>query len=141
MQAAQRESGLEFGNLISAKVPAPLRSVLEPVLGELLALRRVQRIYRQIPPLQNPGEFARAVLEQLGAQFDLTQEEQFRIPSSGPAVVVANHPYGGLEGLFMVRLLCCLRSDVRILANSHLSVIPEFKDLFIPVNPFGGRAA
>lgn len=115
--------------------------LLERPAAGLLGLGRIQRFYRGLPRIDSPAEFARVALEQLGARFEVAQEEQFRIPSGGPAVVVANHPFGGLEGLFLIWLLCCLRSDVRFLANFHLGRVPELKDLFIPVNPFGGREA
>ena len=56
-------------------------------------------------------------------------------------MVVANHPYGGVDGMILAHLLCQIRDDVRILANYHLKRIPELSELFIAVDPFGGQEA
>jgi putative hemolysin len=141
MQHFVRESPLNLKGLIPKQLPAPVQPLFESMARGVLGLGPIERLYRTLPPLKNPCEFARAALKRLGARFDVRSEEQFRIPQSGAAVVIANHPFGGLEGLFMVWLLKCLRDDVRILASFQLSLIPELKELFIPVDPFGGRRA
>src|SRR5208283_1181891 len=60
-----------------------------------------------------------------------------QIPRSGPLVVVANHPFGILEGAVLATVLAQVRSDVRFLANGLLAAIPEIQDLLIPVDPMG----
>lgn len=141
MRSAVRESALDLKGLLPEYLPIPIQSLLEAFLTEVAALRRLQRFYGSLPAMGSQCEFAQAALKRLGVRFDVRPEEQFRIPSAGPAIVVANHPFGGLEGLFLIWLLKCLRDDVRILANFQLSRIPKFKDLFITVDPYGGRKA
>ncbi|HEM49053.1 MAG TPA: lysophospholipid acyltransferase family protein, partial [Caldithrix sp.] len=51
-------------------------------------------------------------------------------------VIIANHPYGGIEGIAIAVLLSRIRSDFKILANHFLSIIPELRDIFIFVDPF-----
>ena len=46
------------------------------------------------------------------------------IPATGPAIAVANHPFGALDGLLLAQLLLKRRPDVLILTNRILSVIP-----------------
>ena len=58
------------------------------------------------------------------------------IPSDGPLLVVANHPYGAAEGLALADLLLQRRSDVRLLANTLLQTLPELAPLVIPVDVF-----
>lgn len=136
-----RETPLNLKGLLPKQFPGPIQPLYESVASGMLGLGQIERFYRSIPVLKNPCEFARAALERLGARFDVRPDEQFRIPASGATIVVANHPFGGLEGLFMIWLLKCLRNDVRILANFHLSLVPELKELFIAVDPFGDRRA
>jgi len=58
------------------------------------------------------------------------------IPKEGPAVLIANHPFGGIEGIALAVLLSRIRSDFKILANHFLRIIPELRDIFIFVDPF-----
>jgi putative hemolysin len=64
-----------------------------------------------------------------------------RIPTSGPLVVVANHPFGGIEGLILAAILERVRPDVRVMANYILGMCPELKESQIHVDPFGGGDA
>jgi len=141
MRLMDREYSLDLKGLFPNRLPHRLQPIVNSLITRMTALGRLQRFYRSIPATYSQCDFARGALKRLGTRFDVRADEQCRIPSSGAAIVVANHPFGGLEGLFMIWLLRCLRDDVRILANFHLSRIPEFRDLFIGVDPYGGRKA
>ena len=58
------------------------------------------------------------------------------IPETGPCIIVANHPFGGIEGIILASILSKKRPDFKILANFYLSFIPELQNLFIFVDPF-----
>ena len=62
--------------------------------------------------------------------------DRSRIPASGPVVVVANHPYGVLDGAILTVLLTCVRPDVKVLTNFLLSDVPELQQHCIFVDPF-----
>ncbi len=85
------------------------------------------------------GVFAR-FLEELGVRWSCSAEDMARVPRSGPAVVVANHPFGLVEGMTLGALLGQVRPDVKFLANSMLAGIPGTEEYLIPVDPFGGAA-
>jgi putative hemolysin len=51
-------------------------------------------------------------------------------------LVVANHPFGGIEGLALGLILGSVRPDFRILANYILGRIPELQEIFLLVDPF-----
>jgi putative hemolysin len=74
-------------------------------------------------------------------KFELDERELQQIPRTGPAVVVANHPYGGLEGMFLIAQLLRYRSDSLFFANELLVRIPEIRDVLLPVDAFGGARA
>jgi len=63
------------------------------------------------------------------------------IPRTGPAIVVANHPHGILDGMVIGSLLRQVRSDVKIISNTLLSFSPEFAEQFISVDVFGTPSA
>jgi putative hemolysin len=51
-------------------------------------------------------------------------------------VVVANHPFGVLDGAALGALLTRVRPDVKVMTNSLLRTIPELRDHFIFVDSF-----
>lgn len=113
----------------------------KPALLRLLSLDRLRDVYRGLPQgLDAPG-FIDAVLTALNIDIRASAEELARIPKTGPVVVVANHPFGGLEGLALAKLLLAVRPDARIMANSVLGRVPQLRELLVCVNPFGGPIA
>ncbi|HLX43158.1 MAG TPA: lysophospholipid acyltransferase family protein [Bryobacteraceae bacterium] len=83
--------------------------------------------------------FAR-FLGALGVNYECAAEDLARIPAAGPVVLVANHPFGLVEGAIFGALLARVRPDFRFLANSLLADIPALQEYVIAVNPFGGAA-
>jgi len=57
-----------------------------------------------------------------------------RIPEVGPLVVVANHPYGVLDGLVISWLIEKVRSDFVVLTNAVLLRAPEVRDFVLPID-------
>ena len=56
------------------------------------------------------------------------------IPKTGPLVVVANHPYGVLDGIAICWLVAQVRKDFKILINNVLCRAPEMAAHTLPVD-------
>ncbi len=112
-----------------------------PLLEKFFGLRSCAAIYDDLVAHPDDCDFSAQILERMGMSYVVTDEEFGRIPATGSLVVIANHPFGGAEGLILLDLLRRARSDVRVLANSLLCRIPELRETVIPVDPFGGNAA
>ena len=111
-------------------------------LERLLAIRHVNDIYTALPQDGQTDDFCRRSLDLLGIDYALTEEEVARIPGQGPLVVVANHPFGGVEGVILTEVLLNVRPDIRILGNYLLTRIPQLQGRIISVDPFNpARAA
>ncbi len=61
------------------------------------------------------------------------------IPKEGPFITVSNHPFGFLDGVILLLIICRIRPDFRVVANFLLSYFAPISDLFITVNPFENR--
>lgn len=123
------------------QVPA-LGSLLLNLTQRALAFERLANIHRQAGgKATSPADFAAQALEILQVRFQLDARQLERIPRTGPAVVVANHPYGGLEGLYLIAQLQRYRADSRFIANELLARIPELREVLLPVDAFGGPRA
>jgi putative hemolysin len=96
----------------------------------------LDRIYTGEQLHCSPREFVRGMLSKLNVRYQVTDSDLARVPKTGPVVVVSNHPFGILEGLILFEMLCRVRPDVKILANSLLATFPEMQDRLILVDPF-----
>lgn len=113
-------------------------SVVGGAIEKMLAIDKINHIYFSAAD-QPAGEvhFADRILETMEVDYDVTDVDLERIPKTGPVVAVANHPFGGLEGLILASLLKSVRPDVKLMANFLLERIPDLRDFFIFVDPFG----
>jgi len=113
-----------------------LRLAGKPI-AKALGLDRLSRGYERIPAQATGMDFLRGLIRAFGFNCNVSREDLERIPASGPVVVVANHPYGGLEGILLAEMLHRVRPDAKIMANHLLGSIRELRELFILVDPFG----
>jgi putative hemolysin len=76
-----------------------------------------------------------AALRLLDVRLDLQGETDLsRIPTEGGLLIVANHPFGILDGLAMGQLAMRLRGNAQILTNSLLCQVPEISPHLLPVD-------
>ncbi len=112
--------------------------LLGPHLERWLGLDWLDRVYRARPAECQGAAFVSWLLGHLNVRVIVEESDLRHVPQSGPAVVVANHPFGGIEGLVLAQLLLSRRPDVKLFANYFLGRIPELRELFLLVDPFGG---
>jgi putative hemolysin len=75
-----------------------------------------------------------AALRLLEVQLDLRGADPSRVPQEGGLLIVANHPFGILDGLAMGQLAMRLRGNAQILTNSLLCQVPEIAPHLLPVD-------
>ena len=137
--AASPSVSFSINPLLRRFMPSPLASALAPTLEHVLSIRRLARMYRDMPKSSDPLEFARAALDSLNVRSTLVGALD-AIPATGPLVVVANHPFGGIEGLALYAALASRRADVRILGNELLGMVPELRPVLVPVDVLSGAS-
>jgi putative hemolysin len=81
------------------------------------------------------------VLNEMQVDCGVSDADLKNIPTSGPLVVVANHPFGMIEGAILGSLLGRVRSDVKVMTNYLLAGIPELRQSCVFVDPFRNRRA
>jgi len=140
---------LEYDREKIFKLPVPARRGLPKRLSaavagaveNVLSLGKLDSVYRDIGAKGEMRGFIDESLQKLKIRYDVRADDLSAVPATGPLVVVANHPFGGIEGLILGDLLLRVRPDVKIMANYLLGRIPELRDLLLCVDPFGSRAA
>jgi putative hemolysin len=82
-----------------------------------------------------PGEdFWDAAVRKLELNVKYNVDALARWPKTGPLVVVANHPFGVLDGLLICHLVAKVRKDFRVLTNAVLLRAEEVKEFLLPVD-------
>lgn len=138
---AARSGAGERGNL---QIKTGERSIPEWVRRALLAAPGIARLIRlrdDAKKFDDPFAFVEVALRDLQVQLELPAFEEDNIPATGPVVITANHPYGGLDGLTAIATIGRRRRDLRILANPELAQLGGLGSIMIPVDPFGGPKA
>lgn len=103
--------------------------------GKWTPVGRVRDLYRRVQ--HSPEGFRlKNLLAEMRIELQIHSADRARIPATGPVVVVANHPYGVLDGALLTVLLTGVRPDVKVLTNSILGDIAELQRNCIFVDSF-----
>src|SRR5499433_2943578 len=100
----------------------------------------LQSVYSKVRQPDGTGILER-LLREMRIQVRVAPEDLTRIPLTGALLVVANHPFGILDGAVLGALLTRLRKDVKMLTNYLAGAVEELKDLCIYVDPFARPAS
>ncbi len=112
-------------------------AVMKRPLSRLLCLKKFNRLYDSVRNLEPGQSFIDTVLDEINVDMELSEEMIANIPAKGPCVVVANHPFGIVDGLILIKAIRAARPDSMIMANHMLAMIPEMRQYMIKVDPFG----
>lgn len=80
------------------------------------------------------ADFFRVMSEKYRLKLDVLAGSLENIPRSGPLILIANHPYGILDGLVLGDILAQRRGDFRLLAHSVFRQSDALRDVILPVN-------
>jgi putative hemolysin len=108
---------------------------LAALLMEVMKINDVNELFAQAQDKEGI-EFIDAILKGCGVEVEFDERELRNIPKTGGFIAIANHPYGGIEGLVLLKILLMARPDAKLMANFLLKKIPNLSDFFIAVNPF-----
>ena len=110
-------------------------SGLPPLAGKLLPLRQIDELYLRARQ-RGDGYLLENLLIEMQIDLKVATADVNRIPAIGPTVVVANHPFGVLDGAVLDVVLSRVRPDVKIMTNFLLAGLPELESHCIFVDPF-----
>jgi len=134
--AGTNVSGLVSRNLLGIGSPSADNLHWE----KFLFLNRLRDLYQKARR-PDGGPILQNLLKELQVTYEVDGEDLAGIPKTGPVIVVANHPFGMLEGAILGSMLPRVRSDVKIMANYLLAGLPEIEGQCIFVDPFKTRGA
>ena len=95
----------------------------------------LKHLYDQHRTSPVPGEsFWAAAIRKLELKIVCNEDALGRLPSTGSLVIVANHPFGVLDGLIMSYLTSKVRDDFLVLTNSVLYQADEIRAYLLPID-------
>lgn len=103
------------------KVKGVAGSLIASIAMSITGFNRINRIYSHISDFKGIA-FADKLISHLNIQCCHDIKDLEYIPKTGPLIVVANHPFGAIDGLIMLSLIGKTRKDVKVLTNfcSHI---------------------
>jgi putative hemolysin len=103
------------------------------LLMSVLKLNTINKLYAKFSDKKG-YEFVNSLVEELEIKYDINPEELERIPRESPLIIVANHPYGGLEGLILLHALYKVRHDIKIMGNYILKGVNQIQEFVFPMS-------
>jgi putative hemolysin len=105
--------------------------VMENATGRISLIRRAAGYDAEI---RQGRDFWQVIVERYGLELRVVGGSLDLIPREGPVIIIANHPYGILDGLMMGHILRVARGDFRILANHVFRKAEDINRVILPIS-------
>lgn len=136
---------IDSATLLPRGLPRLLYSAIRPLVERACGFKAMNDLYAR---LQCPGmtapSFCEEALRSLDARVEWPDDTTLAPLREwqGPLVLMANHPFGGVEALALMQLMERLRPGKwRLFANSLLASVPELAPHLIALDPLGQSRA
>ena len=138
MQHAEATRDISYASSAQSRPGRALIRAFENLTGRRSLIARANGYHDDIAQGRS---FWQVMPERFGLSLDVIGGSLANILATGPLVVIANHPYGILDGLMMGNLLDAIRGDFRILANSVFSQAEDVNRVLLPISFAETKAA
>lgn len=105
---------ISYATSATSRAGRALIRLVENVTGRPALIRRAAGYEDDVDAGR---DFWEVMVERYGLRLDLIAGSLDHVPRHGPLVVIANHPFGILDGLVLGHVLSRTRGDFRILAH------------------------
>ena len=131
---------IDVGLVLREKAPRLARWIPRPLINRLRRLiheKELNHIYANYWDLA-PQPFIRACFREWGVSYSIEGLE--RLAPGGRYLFVANHPFGGMDGMMLADKLIEHFGDVRVVVNDILRHVTPLDPLWVPVNKHGAQS-
>lgn len=132
---------LPYFSYSSAEHPI-LKRLLIQAVERMTGQPRLKRLYLEHRMNPVPDEdFWSAAVRKLELNLVYDRAKWDAVPKDGPLVIVANHPFGVLDGIVISYLTSRIRPRFKVLTNSVLFRAPEIRPFLLPIDFAESREA
>jgi putative hemolysin len=104
---------------------------MENLTGRIRLIKRAAGYEQEVAAGR---DFWQVMVERYGLTLDVVGGSLSNIPRTGPLILIANHPYGILDGLMMGHILSQTRGDFRILAHKVFRKAEDLNRIILPIS-------
>ena len=122
---------ISYAHSVKTRSGRTVVRLLENTTGRLRLIKRAKGYEDEVALGRN---FWQVMVDRYGLSLDIVGGALSNIPSKGPVILIANHPYGILDGLMMGHILSQARGDFRILANSVFRKAEDLNRIVLPIS-------
>ena len=120
----------------------PFRRILIRAIEHLSGQPHLLHLYQDYQARSEPKpDFWAAAVRALEIEIDIRAGTLENIPSEGPALIVANHPFGVLDGVALAHIVHQRRPDFRLLVHSLLLRASAARPWLLPIDFTDSAAA
>ncbi len=105
--------------------------LMENTTGRMRLIKRADGYEKDVA---NGRDFWSVMVDRYGLSLDVVGGSLSHIPKKGPLILIANHPYGILDGMMMGHILSQTRGDFRILANRVFRKAEDLNRIVLPIS-------
>lgn len=105
--------------------------LMENTTGRMRLIKRADGYEHEV---SKGRDFWQVMVDRYGLTLDVMGGALSNIPTEGPLILIANHPYGILDGLMMGHILSQTRGDFRILAHRVFRKAEDINRVILPIS-------
>ena len=122
---------ISYASSASSKSGRAFIRAVENATGRLRLIKRAEGYETEVAQGRN---FWDIMVDRYGLSLDVIGGSLLNIPANGPLILIANHPYGILDGLIMGHILRKVRGDFRIMAHHVFRKAEELNKIILPIS-------
>ncbi len=127
-------SKIDFSYASKAEHNIAQRLIIK-LIENLTGKRKLENIYKNYSlKSSEPINFWNDIIQLLKIKVVNKSLTPLKIPRSGPLMIIANHPFGIIDGLILCSLISKERNDFKIMTHETLKFLPQLNKFILPVD-------
>ncbi len=124
---------------VAASMLIKAKGLGDRVINNIIQQTRLTGIYQKVAHDNRSAHDGRTFLDrfmdEMNFRYSVLSGAVGAIPTTGPLMIVANHPYGMVDGLILGHMMEKIRPDVKLVANKAMQKFEEIADSILPIMP------
>jgi putative hemolysin len=125
---------LQVQSFLPGDSPEALFTDISQLLLDYPSSKKINKIFDELR-YSNGIQFIDEFLQRLNITYSVDEEDVKKIPKTGAFIMVANHPFGLIDGLLTLKVIKEIRHDFKLVDEGMLQKIAGLHDELIIMHP------